>query len=99
MSPKDKSDSFLLLLLAKSYGRLRKRKYCWKGRHETVMKPSSWSIPNRSRPDRQKYETQRPILLTTMRYQVSLPTDRGTSFCTLVHNSLSEEVFVAIRFD
>jgi hypothetical protein len=90
MSPKDKSDGFLLL--AKSYGRLRKRKYCWKGRKELEY---TKSVEIRQA----KHETQGTILLTTVRYQVSLPTDRGTSFCTLVHNSLIEEAFVAIRFD
>jgi RNase P subunit RPR2 len=66
--------------------------YCWKCREELEY---TKSVEIREA----KHETQRTILLTTMRYQVSLPTDRGTSFCTLVHNSLIEEAFVAIRFD
>ena len=74
----------LLLLLAKGYG-------CDEAKQLEYTK----SVEARQA----KHETQRTILLTTMRYQVSLPTDRGTSFCTLVHNSLIEEAFVAIRFD
>jgi hypothetical protein len=70
------------------------------GRESTVGKVArNWSITKSVEIRQAKHETQRTILLTTMRYQVSLPTDRGTSFCTLVHNSLIEEAFVAIRFD
>jgi hypothetical protein len=88
----------LPLLLAKSYGRPRKRKYCWKGRRVTD-EAKQLGHTKLVGTGRAKHETQRTILLTTMRYQVSLPTDRGTSFCTLVHNSLIEEAFVAIGFD
>jgi hypothetical protein len=98
MSPKDESDGFTFASC----------KELWKTQEEKVLLERSMCDCDEAKQlghtklvgtGRAKHETQRTILLTTMRYQVSLPTDCGTSFCTLVHNSLIEEAFVAIGFD
>src|SRR3954454_7877849 len=95
MSPKDKSDGFALVL-AKSYGRLEEKILLERSTCDCdEVKQLEHTKPVETR--QAKHKDQRKILLTTIRYQVSLPTDRGTSFCTLEHNSLIEEAFAAIR--